>query len=54
MLIVIASGFQKKTQQTPQAEIRKAEQLKRLWAKYRNQYTGSEKDSETILKELGL
>ena len=54
MLIVITSGFQKKTQQTPQGEIIRAEQLKKLWMKYRNRYTGSQKEREAILKELGL
>jgi phage-related protein len=53
MLIVITSGFQKKTQQTPQSEIARAEQLKNLWMKYRNRYTGSQKEKEAILKELG-
>ena len=54
MLIVITSGFQKKTEQTPPGEITRAEQLKRLWMKYRNRYTGSQKEREAILKELGL
>jgi phage-related protein len=54
MLIVITSGFQKKTEQTPPAEIKRAEQLKKLWMKYRNRYTGSQKEREAILKELGL
>jgi phage-related protein len=54
MLIVITSGFQKKTQQTPPGEIAKAEQLKKLWMKHRNRYTGSQKEREAILKELGL
>ncbi len=54
MLIVITSGFQKKTEQTPPAEIARAEQLKKLWMKYRNRYTGSQKEREAILKELGL
>jgi phage-related protein len=53
MLIVITSGFQKKTEQTPPGEITRAEQLKKLWLKYRNHYTGSQKERETILKELG-
>src|SRR3984957_7642124 len=53
MLIVITSGFQKKTEQTPPGEITRAEQLKRLWMKYRNRYTGSQKEREAILKELG-
>ncbi len=54
MLIVITSGFQKKTQQTPAAEITRAEQLRRLWMKHRNRYTGSQKEREAVLKELGL
>ena len=54
MLIVITSGFQKKTEQTPPGEITRAEQLRKLWMKYRNRYTGSQKEREAILKELGL
>jgi len=54
MLIVITSGFQKKTEQTPPAEIARAEQLRKLWVKYRNRYAGSQKEREAILKELGL
>ncbi|MGA8366302.1 MAG: type II toxin-antitoxin system RelE/ParE family toxin [Candidatus Acidiferrales bacterium] len=54
MLIVITSGFQKKTEQAPPAEIARAEQLRKLWMKYRNRYAGSQKERETILKELGL
>lgn len=54
MLIVITSGFQKKTQRTPTAEIARAEQLRKLWNKYRNRYTGSPKEREAILKELGI
>ena len=53
MLIVITSGFQKKTEQTPQGEITRAEQLRKLWMKYRNRYTGSHKEREAIVKELG-
>lgn len=53
MVIVITSGFQKKTQQTPPGEIAKAEQLRRLWMKYRNHYAGSAKEHEAILRELG-
>src|SRR5580658_612992 len=41
MLIVITSGFQKKTEQTPQAEVARAEQLRKLWMKHRNRYTAS-------------
>ena len=54
MSIVIASGFQKKTQLTPPSEVARAEQLRRLWMKYRNRYPGSQGDREAILKELGL
>ncbi len=54
MLIVITSGFQKKTQETPTGEITRAEQLRKLWMKYRNRYTGSPKEREAILKELEL
>ena len=54
MLIVITSGFQKKTEQTPPAEITRAEQLRKLWMRYRNRYTGSLKEREAILKEIGL
>jgi len=54
MLIVITSGFQKKTQETPAGEITKAERLRKLWMKYRNHYTGSPKEREAILKELSL
>jgi len=54
MLIVITSAFQKKTQETPPGEIMRAEQLRKLWMKYRNRYTGSQKEREAILKELGL
>jgi phage-related protein len=54
MLIVITSGFQKKTEETPPGEIAKAEKLRKLWLKHRNVYTGSSKERETILKELGL
>lgn len=54
MLIVITSGFQKKTQETPPAEITRAEQLRQLWMRYRNRYTGSQKEREAIVKEWGL
>jgi phage-related protein len=54
MLIVITSGFQKKTEQTPQAENTRAEQLRKLWIKYRNHYAGSQREREAILKELEL
>ncbi len=54
MLIVVTSGFQKKTKRTPPGEIARAEQLRNLWMKYRNRYTGSPKEREAIVKELGL
>ena len=54
MLIVITSGFQKKTQDAPAGEITRAEQLRKLWMKYRNRYPGSPKEKEAILKELEL
>jgi phage-related protein len=54
MLIVITSGFQKKTEQTPPAEIARAEQLRKIWMKHRNHYPASSKEQEAILKELGL
>ncbi len=54
MLIVITSGFQKKTEQTPPGEIARAEKLRRLWLKHRNRYAGSQREREAILKELGL
>src|SRR5712692_9396182 len=48
MLIVIASGFQKKIQQTPAAEIARAERLRELWLKYRNCYPESRKERNAI------
>jgi hypothetical protein len=54
MLIVITSGFQKKTEQTPRNQIARAEQLRELWMKHRNRYAGSQKEKEAILKELGI
>jgi len=54
MRIVITSGFQKKTEQTPPGEVIRADQLRKRWMRYRNRYTGSQKEKEAILKELGL
>ncbi|PYV65219.1 MAG: type II toxin-antitoxin system RelE/ParE family toxin [Acidobacteria bacterium] len=54
MLIVITLGFRKKTEQTPPGEVTRADQLRKLWLKYRNRYTGSQKEKEAILKEWGL
>lgn len=54
MLIVITSGFQKKSEQTPPGEIARAELLRKMWIKFRNRYTGTQREREAILKELGL
>jgi len=43
MLIVITSGFQKKSQDIPPSEIGRAEELRRLWLEYRNRYPGPRK-----------
>ena len=51
MLIVITSGFQKNSQETPAAEIARAERLRKLWLKYRNRYPESRKEREAIEKE---
>jgi phage-related protein len=53
MLIVITSGFQKKSERTPPCEIARAEQLRKLWIKHRNHYTGSLNEREAIVEELG-
>lgn len=52
-LIIITSGFQKKTEQTPPSEIAKAERLKRLWLRYRNRYPVSQKEKDALAKEWG-
>ncbi len=51
MVIVITSGFQKKTQETPPSEIARAERLRKLWLKYRNHYPESQKEREAIQRE---
>ncbi len=53
-LVVITSGFQKKTEQTPPAEIARAERLRRLWQKYRNRYPVSQKERDALVKEWGI
>ena len=53
-LIVITSGFQKKTEQTPPAEIARAELLRRLWLKYRNRYPVSQREKDALNKEWGI
>jgi len=54
MLIVITSGFQKKSRETPAAEIARAERLRKLWLKYRNRYPESRKERGAIQKETRL
>ncbi len=51
VLIVITSGFQKKSQETPPGEIARAERLRKLWLKYRNRYPESQKEREAIQRE---
>jgi phage-related protein len=53
-LVVLTSGFQKKSQQTPPAEIARAEHLRRLWLKYRNRYPDSASERSRIAHEEGL
>jgi phage-related protein len=53
-LVVITSGFQKKTEQTPPAEIARAERLRRLWLKYRNRYPVSQRERDALTKEWGI
>ena len=53
-LIILTSGFTKKTQQTPPGEITRAERLRCLWLKYRNRYPESDAARQKILKEAGL
>lgn len=53
-LIVLASGFQKKTQKTPSNEIRRAERLRALWLRYHNRYPASATEREKILREAGI
>lgn len=52
MLIVITSCFQKKTQRTPDVQIRRAIKLKKLWTRYRNEYPESQPERDEILKEV--
>jgi len=52
MLIVITSGFQKRTEQTPPAEIARAERLRGLWLRYRNRYPESNEERQRILREV--
>jgi len=53
-LVVITSGFQKKTEETPPSEIVKAEKLRRLWLKYQNKYQGTAEERDSFMKEFGL
>ena len=54
MVIVLTSGFQKKGQETPQGEIARAERLRGLWLRWRNQYPASEAARRKILEGTGL
>lgn len=51
-LIVIASCFQKKSQKTPDIQIKRALALKSLWLKYRNGYPASQSERDRILREV--
>lgn len=42
------------TQQTPPAEIARAERLRAVWLRYRNRYPESESARQAILREAGL
>jgi len=53
-VIVITSGFQKKTEQTLPSELRRAEGLRKLWLRYRNRYPQPKKEIDEALKKLGL
>lgn len=46
--------FELRVKETPPAEITRAEQLRQLWMRYRNRYTGSQREREAIVKEWGL
>ena len=48
---MITSGFQKKTQKTPSAEIARAERLRKLWLRYRNWYLEGRTKLEEIMKK---
>jgi phage-related protein len=52
MLIVITSCFQKKTQRTPDAELRRAVKLKNVWLRYGNEYPASQTKRDGILREV--
>jgi phage-related protein len=54
MLIVITSGFQKRTQKAPAGEVERAERLRKLWLKCRNQYPTSHRERRALLEEMGL
>ena len=53
-LIVITSGFQKKTQETPPPEIARAERLRSLWLQFKNRYPDSRRERAAIQKEFGI
>jgi phage-related protein len=51
-LIVLTSGFQKKQQRTPVGEIRRAERLREIWMRYRNDYPEAQDERDAILREV--
>lgn len=53
-MILVTSGFQKKTQRTPPGEIARAEKLRLLWLKYQNEYPDSTTERERIQKQEGI
>jgi phage-related protein len=53
-LIIVTSGFQKKSQATPAGELRRAERLRSLWLRHRNRYPESKSVRDRILRETGL
>jgi phage-related protein len=53
-LIVLTSGFQKKTRRAPPGEVHRAEKLRRIWLRYHNDYPKAQEEQEAILREAGL
>ena len=54
MLVVLTSGFQKKTMELPQVQIARAERLRALWMKYKNRYPASAFERAKIAREAGV
>ena len=53
-VIVVTSVFQKRTEQIPWVEIERAEALRKVWLKYRNNYPKSAEQRAQISREHGL